>query len=176
MTRIWYVPFGELDDRRLLGQHREVHIIAGLVASGRSWRGFADWQLCNVHSAAVREMKKRGFPSGVYHETALTLPIMGNPGGAPEGQEGAQWPPVDVGIEDQQASDRWDLTCRRQGTYAGRVAMPEAYLPLIERYMQDGGCLHDGKTIKLRDGTIQCLTCKRAYLVAGVWTPGEWRE
>lgn len=169
MTRIWTVPFGELDDKRVLGQHREVHIIAGLVAAGRSWKGYTPRGLCNVHDAIVSEMKNRSFLSGFYHQTPLRL-------GACEGQDVAGPVRDDALAVIDLLHDRYDLLARWQGIYKGRVPMPDAYLPLMAIYTQQGGCLHDGRTEKLRDKSVICLICKQAVLINDEWQPRTWTE
>jgi hypothetical protein len=69
--RIWTVPYGELDDQRVLGQHREVHMLIGYVQKGYRWGDpfHAGLQLTIddleylwwVHELTVIEMSERGW-------------------------------------------------------------------------------------------------------------------
>lgn len=69
--RIWTVPYRELDGKRLLGQHNEVHMLRGWLLRGRTWPdpfggerrltvadlGYVTW----VHELTVTEMRLRGW-------------------------------------------------------------------------------------------------------------------
>jgi hypothetical protein len=190
--RIWTVPYGELDDKRILGQHREIHMWAamGIHASEADQIRAAD-----IHEQTLAEMRFRGFLSGHWHETPLPGPQAGaRQGQGGPGTVGVVWNTGPGGLGTalgmsqtmyqrteqqlaQQLADRIDLVGRWQGIYKGRVAMPEAYEPLLNAYWEAGGCLHDGRTSKLKDGRVQCLKCKRALLVNGVWIDqGKWFE
>jgi len=68
--RIWDVDVGELCDRHLLGEHRELHAVWSILTNGRSgyanhpetlrWRGRLA-ALFARHEEEVAEMARRGF-------------------------------------------------------------------------------------------------------------------
>lgn len=66
--RIWLLPYSILDNPRLLAQHREIHMLAGLVLKSASswesvfgvWRHRADY-LAKAHQAAQREIELRNL-------------------------------------------------------------------------------------------------------------------
>jgi hypothetical protein len=73
-VRIWNVPCLELDDQRLLGEHREVHALLGMLRRG-NFRGYAkrlagdpDF-LERRHIEQVVEMKWRMWSTGYNHLT-----------------------------------------------------------------------------------------------------------
>jgi len=68
--RIWFVPVSELDDRHLLGEHVELHVMANaLIRGGGRWynhpatKMFAGklGALYRRHEEQAAEMAKRGF-------------------------------------------------------------------------------------------------------------------
>ncbi|MHB9037281.1 MAG: pyrimidine dimer DNA glycosylase/endonuclease V [Armatimonadota bacterium] len=68
--RIWFVPVTELDDRHLLGEHLELHVIANeLISPGGGWRNHPAVKLFRGklgalyrrHEEEVAEMRRRGF-------------------------------------------------------------------------------------------------------------------
>jgi hypothetical protein len=68
--RIWFVPVTELDDRHLLGEHLELHVMANeLIHPGGGWRNHPAVKLFRGklgalyrrHEAQVAEMRRRGF-------------------------------------------------------------------------------------------------------------------
>lgn len=68
--RIWFVPVTELDDRHLLGEHLELHVMANeLISPGGGWRNHPAVKLFRGklgslyrrHEAQVAEMQRRGF-------------------------------------------------------------------------------------------------------------------
>jgi pyrimidine dimer DNA glycosylase len=75
-VRIWDLEPGELCDRHLLGEHRELHAIWSILTTGKHgysrhpetlrWRGRLA-ALYARHDAEVAEMRRRGF----RHESPL---------------------------------------------------------------------------------------------------------
>lgn len=68
--RIWFVPVAELDDRHLLGEHLELHVMANeLIRPGGGWRNHPAVKLFRGklgalyrrHEEQVAEMQRRGF-------------------------------------------------------------------------------------------------------------------
>lgn len=68
--RIWFVPIIDLDDRHLLGEHLELHVMANaLIRGGGGWynhpatRMFSGklGALYQRHEEQVAEMARRGF-------------------------------------------------------------------------------------------------------------------
>ncbi len=68
--RIWFVPVEELDDRHLLGEHLELHIMANaLIRGGGGWYNHPATRmfrgklgaLYRRHEQQVAEMRHRGF-------------------------------------------------------------------------------------------------------------------
>lgn len=68
--RIWFIPVSELDDRHLLGEHLELHIMVNAILRGGG--GWFNHPATNMfkgklgalyrrHEAQVEEMKHRGF-------------------------------------------------------------------------------------------------------------------
>jgi hypothetical protein len=85
--RIWDVHPGYLNDRSLLGEHRELHGIVTIVSRGKSgysrhpetlrWKGYG-WALAVRHRILRAEMALRGFSE----KTPVRL--RGNPGAWPQ--------------------------------------------------------------------------------------------
>jgi len=180
--RIWYLPFDELDNQRVLGQHAEVHAIYRLVFNrGTSWKEWAEpkhrrdffW----IHNRIVAEMAERGSETlmGInaverkreYERAHATWP---------EQEFTEQWldstgiqRPVKVSDEVIEA-ERWQLVNRWGGNFRGRVWKPE-YEALLDRYHENGGCTHklESGTEWLEDYGLRddgahkylCLLCKR---------------
>lgn len=68
--RIWFVSVSELDDRHLLGEHVELHVMANaLIRGGGGWYNHPATQmfrgklgaLYRRHEQQVAEMRRRGF-------------------------------------------------------------------------------------------------------------------
>jgi hypothetical protein len=68
--RIWFVPVEELDDRHLLGEHLELHVMTtALIRGGGGWYNHPATQffkgklgaLYRRHEDQVAEMKRRGW-------------------------------------------------------------------------------------------------------------------
>lgn len=68
--RIWFVPVEELDDRHLLGEHLELHVMANaLFCGGGGWYNHPATQffrgklgaLYRRHEEQVAEMRRRGW-------------------------------------------------------------------------------------------------------------------
>ena len=61
------VPPAGMCNQHLLGEHRELHALVGIMASGRSMTGYIrnglidTGQLMQRHTALVTEMTRRGF-------------------------------------------------------------------------------------------------------------------
>ncbi len=80
MSRIWDIPCGELDDIGLLAEHRELHGVWTVIVERNKgyanhpetlrWRGHLR-ALHARHEEQVREMARRGWPSGRDHRTPL---------------------------------------------------------------------------------------------------------
>jgi hypothetical protein len=68
--RMWMVPPGRLCRRHLLGEHVELHMLAGHIGRGRSLAGYVTGGLVEPariaarHRALVREMRARGSRHG----------------------------------------------------------------------------------------------------------------
>ncbi|MBI3892427.1 MAG: GNAT family N-acetyltransferase [Candidatus Wallbacteria bacterium] len=84
--RIWDVPVGELDDRALLAEHRELHGLFNVLTLSRAgyashpetlrWRGRLKALLAR-HDSQVAEFRRRGWPSGRRHATPLARSRIG---------------------------------------------------------------------------------------------------
>lgn len=65
--RMWMVNPASMCRRHLLGEHVELHMLAGSILRGKSIAGFlekglvAPQALVSRHEALVREMKRRGY-------------------------------------------------------------------------------------------------------------------
>lgn len=68
--RIWFVPISELDDKHLLGEHVELHVMANaLIRGGGGWYNHPATKLFKGklgalyrrHEEEIAEMKRRGF-------------------------------------------------------------------------------------------------------------------
>ena len=68
--RIWFVPVEELDDRHLLGEHAELHVMANaLIRGGGRWYNHPATRffrgklgaLYRRHEEQVAEMRRRGW-------------------------------------------------------------------------------------------------------------------
>jgi len=170
--RIWRVPFSELDDQRVLGQHYEIHCLWGWIhRDGKKWNdvapGMGKWsdlenryRLWDVHRRIAEEMRLRGM----NHESPITpgYVIWYN------WDEPARPYPQEVIDE-----DRWHLYLRWDGNFRGRVNTdPAAWEKVAFRYAaQDNRCLHDGereKTKRMGETAWICLLCKH--------TVKEWNE
>ena len=156
--RIWYVPFSELDNRRVVAQHSEVHAIWSIVTKReRNWKEFGRPEhrlaLWDVHERSVEEMIVRGYDN---HQTPIDRPVTV-----------VQQLPV-VASDEVLERERWQLVCRNSGEYLGRSdSMHDDYSRLLERYNVEG-CQH-GYDGYLEDTIINncrvtlCLTCKKAF-------------
>src|SRR5690606_41085277 len=166
--RIWTVPYVELDNQRLLGQHREVHMLIGFVSQGGIWADpfggdnrldvsdlpYLRW----VHELTVQEMLLRDMRG---HQTPV----------APVGFRAEEERFMDRlilhqnRIGEQQMRDRWLLWLRWGAEYKGRGDIPSQYADCISRWVAQGEqCLHDGPVEDLegkRKGQQTCLLCKR---------------
>ncbi len=80
MSRIWDIPCSELDDIGLLAEHRELHGVWTVIVDRK--QGYAHhpetlrWSghlraLYARHEEQVRDMARRGWPSGRDHRTRL---------------------------------------------------------------------------------------------------------
>lgn len=65
--RMWMVDPKILCRQHLLGEHKELHMLAGCVARGKSLRGYLEKGLIQIHSIKCRheelveEMQRRGY-------------------------------------------------------------------------------------------------------------------
>ena len=68
--RIWFVPISELDDRHLLGEHLELHVMtSALIRGGGGWYNHPATRffkgrlgaLYRRHEEQVAEMRRRGW-------------------------------------------------------------------------------------------------------------------
>lgn len=81
--RSWHpIPPSCLDSVHLNGEHRELHgVFAILTQDKRGYRHHpetARWEghleaLCRRHDALVAEARRRGWPSGLDHQTPMVL-------------------------------------------------------------------------------------------------------
>ena len=72
--RMWMLPPHTLCRQHLLGEHYEIHMLAGYVRNGRKLKGFEPFvethNLFTRHSAIAVEMRYRGY----NHKSPLDLP------------------------------------------------------------------------------------------------------
>lgn len=76
--RIWLVPLEELDDRRILGQHQEMHMLVSMIDNPRFethplvmfYRQYRGW-LFDYHTRLVKEMSLRFVNS--THKTDMPM-------------------------------------------------------------------------------------------------------
>jgi len=169
------VPFKELDNQRVLGQHSEVHALGTLYARGGTWGTSVVpaevWPtlLWDVHSDVVEEMAKRWGKTDPVEYIAKHSTI---------------WRYRELRVEyrlrdfigpEQLEKDRWNLVCRWNGKYRGRGQMPGQYEPLLERFWTEG-CTHEGEE-KISGGGVLCYSCKQYVRLDGQWlTAGEYRR
>lgn len=65
--RMWMIDPGKLCTNHLLGEHREIHMLAGSIQKGRNLRGFLSGRMIEPlsilarHNELVMEMKSRGY-------------------------------------------------------------------------------------------------------------------
>lgn len=65
--RMWMLDPGKMCDRHLLGEHVEIHMLAGSIRKRRSLDGFLRERIIEPvslkvrHDAIVKEMARRGF-------------------------------------------------------------------------------------------------------------------
>jgi len=175
--RIFLVPFQELDDQRVLGQHREIHMAWSLIVKqGQRWGKITDeigywsdvknrYRLWDVHERTVAEMAARGFNG---HQTPIEAPD--------DGKAYTNW---NVAIPRELVQrDRWHLWLRWNGVFRGReMADPTAWAEIEKRWEAQGRvCLHNETWERLDVGyrfidgdesqpaygaTYLCLLCKR---------------
>jgi hypothetical protein len=125
----------------------------------------------DVHERSVVEMCNRGW---FGHQTPLTL--------APK--------PLTIwdtlyrlnstqSLSERVSKDRWHLWLRWQGEYKGRIPFAQLSLPAQldyhlhrQRYLQQGGCLHDGPFEDINGKRVLCLLCKHYARprIGGEWT------
>ena len=187
--RIWLVPFGELDDQRLLGQHQELHAIWGALQRGNPWGKLQPHlhggYLHSLHDAVVREMLERHFN---HHTPFPDYGMM--PGVHTVKTTTETYPPKQMlahhlpdylrdGTEYQKRlwTDRWHLILRWGGEYKGRTPWMELrqiareqYVVASSRYYAQGGCLHDENTEPGEGrwkGFDICLLCKSNVRLRG---------
>jgi hypothetical protein len=163
--RIWHVPFEELDNQRVLGQHNEIHALIGLIVKfGQTWGGLHkdihQPYLYDVHERTVTEMRARKW-TGHLTPVESVLPLF----------QGEMVLPEITPLRLEQ--DRWDLVLRWQGTYKGRVDMPSEYVSPLAKYKLQGGCYHSLTRIEeFKGGWRLCLLCK--WYAFHITTPGQW--
>src|SRR5689334_2028065 len=181
--RIWYVPFGELDNQRVLGQHNEVHALHTLIVKmRRPWGGLTyedEDYLRMVHRWSVEEMVRRGIhghqSTFYYHE-----PIV-------QWDDTVRHLDTVTPMDQRQATDRWHLWLRWGGEYKGRIPLDDLpfdaqtdYENHDQMYRLQGGCYHDGSTEAGEGpnrGRELCLLCKRVARVKYPdGTRGSWEE
>lgn len=79
--RIWYIPYGYLDYRRLASQHYEVHGLTTIILKDGNWGSIAEYHrqhgdyLMRTHEACVREMDRRKGEKR-HHDTPLNPDIL----------------------------------------------------------------------------------------------------
>jgi len=168
--RIWYVPYGELDNQRVLGQHNEIHALYSLVVrDGGRWGGLTredELYFHFVHDETLVEFEHRQF------EHHSPLPV------TTDVRKPVQRTMDDLfllELEDKIRRDRWDLICRWGGTYMGRIPLASLdpisrhqYEELQAQFIHQGGCLHNGG---IESDTKLCLICKRYVRRDGEWIP-----
>ena len=80
MVRIWKTPLYFLNRQRLLGEHRECHVMVSALLRGRgAWFNHPQTkrfykhigQLVDRHLQQVEELKRRGYISGRDHKTPI---------------------------------------------------------------------------------------------------------
>lgn len=115
--RVWDVPAGYLNRGSLLGEHREIHGIASILANGK--RGYSRhpetlrWVRCEHglvqrHLQLVAEMRLRGY----RHESPMVLDVAAR-----------RWPNVFVTAPADQFAL---LRAKYRGLQNGRIRLPRA--------------------------------------------------
>jgi hypothetical protein len=172
--RIWNLPFNELDNARVLGQHAEYHAIESRLCSGKikRWKGWENpdysWAFYGIHVDILAEMIERGWTQEGHRTPAQPLPWVG---ADRETQvfHPDQSDPLVINEE------RWQVLCRNDGQKLGRyyaLNSDEVYDELLERWRVIG-CQHGqekiGVTMTKIDGHAAeiCLNCKRMYRTIG---------
>lgn len=76
--RMWMIDPSEMCRDHLLGEHRELHTLEGAIRSDQiaidGWvrdRFVAPRRIIERHAELVTEMHRRGWPSGLDHETPI---------------------------------------------------------------------------------------------------------
>jgi hypothetical protein len=165
--RIWYVPLNELDNQRLLGQHHEIHGLHTLIVKREQPWGGLTWCdepfIVSVHDAAVEEMTKRRMK---HHTPIVPVKPMANC----ETQTATlRRLDSERNLLERMDKDRWHLILRWGGKYLGDTILPHLdepigwqYRALIQRYEEQGGCLHDGQwEVNTKDRLKEdCTLCK----------------
>jgi Pyrimidine dimer DNA glycosylase len=154
--RIWFIPFEELDTKRLLAQNHEWYTVWNSVTMrGQRWLGWEAEQyryaLYQKHIQILREMKLRGIN---YDDTAQCMRMDDVP---------QILFPV---THEMLLEDRRCLVARWCGTFKGRALTSQQavddYKQLIKEF-DENGCQHRANNKK------QCERCKQAKLIDGVW-------
>ena len=125
--RIWLVPFYELDDKRLLAQHHEWHVLENHIHErGRRWLGWEKpehtIEFYSLHDQVLAEMIARGMTghkTPPKHEPSMVI--------FPQ----VPYPRTAEAIR----KDRMDLVERWGGTFAGRYTTdPDGWSTVMIRY------------------------------------------
>lgn len=76
--RMWMVDPAIMCREHLLGEHRELHAIAGILTAGKDLTGYYEHQLLELpklntrHEQLVKEMKARGY----NHNSPLAFDVL----------------------------------------------------------------------------------------------------
>jgi hypothetical protein len=190
--RIWQVPFGELDNQRVLGQHNEIHGLHTLIVKQRRpWGGLRredEAYIHHVHQLTLQEATFRpGWTMGQNHQSELPWLTEETELYHPARDTQRLLEEIKP-LRDRRRVDRWHLWLRWGGVYRGRVTKSdgmswealEDYRAHAVRYREQGGCRHDGP-IELGEGSQRglelCLLCKQAVREIqgdGVWHRRGW--
>jgi hypothetical protein len=171
-VRIWLVEPCELDDRRLVAAHNEIHAVNTLVFRDlKKWLGWehpkhwADFFL--VHDSLVEEMELRGF----LHHTPLKYEPRWSRWLEEWGDKNEPYPRDELLVR----RDRAELLARWGGKFKGREMVdPEAWAELEGLYQIAGGCQHDGRWFAMKNGWELCGKCKATVRPKGDSSPANY--
>lgn len=156
--RIWLVSFRELDNKRLVAQHHEWHVIEGKIRrDGHRWKGWEDHlaEFYKLHMDLVDEMLLRGYNRHSTEPQFFT-------GDLPKGK----WSTYPRFREEIQEERYTLLTRWGDGEFHGRVNTdPGAWEEVIGRWRRNGNqCVHENGLIVLGNNRAMCPICKKAFI------------
>jgi hypothetical protein len=142
--RFWFVPVEELDERRLLDNHKKLHgIISALTAQSTEYIQTSEPLAVAVIQQHFFHIREMGLRKTGYCDTAWTVPDFllarteENKVVPIEGQQ--SWPVNDGLIR----RDRWDLVIQWNGRFKGREMKDTTeWLDIQTKYIKYG-CPHE---------------------------------